>query len=376
MESDGEVIEKLTTRIEHLESEIERHEKNAALSKTLLRISALSFDEQLTIDALYVEVHKELENIIDASNFYIARVMDNGQRLRFSFFKDTYGLRLEHAHDFPVRPYGGGLTEILIDGGETLLLSHDDIAHMNVTGIISPRNNLAESWLGAPLSYNNTAIGAIVVQSYTKRVSFTKADAEIFEFVSHHIAAAIARHENQKLLERSATIDSLTGLLNRAALMDKLRKVAESTSPNLLASVLFIDLDGFKDVNDNFGHELGDKVLQQVALTMQNTVREVDDVSRFGGDEFVILMNRIQDRVDSITVAERLIETFNHPILVDDQSVEIGVSIGIAYAEDGAESAETLLNEADSAMYCAKRNGKSQYRVAGQNHVASDPERG
>jgi len=123
--------------------------------------------------------------------------------------------------------------------------------------------------------------------------------------------------------------------------------------------VLFVDLDGFKAVNDNHGHRTGDEVLRQVARRMSDELREGDFMARLGGDEFVVGIEDVTDEAAAVTLAERLIEAVSHPIKVSDVlAVNVGASVGIALGRGGETDVETLLHEADLAVYRAKASGR------------------
>lgn len=355
----------LISQLISLEHELEKLRKIAAINETLLKISELAHDHSLSIDEFYESVCKVLSSVIDTSNFYIARLKRNGEILSFDFYKDTYGIQFEYEHDFPIRPYGKGLTEMVIDGGKSILLSQNDIEVITSAGLITRRRKkTAHSWLGSPLTFNNEKLGAIVVQSYKSNYTFSKEAKNLFAFVSQHIASAIARYEQKQALKINAKTDSLTGLLNRSAFLDALEEIINARSGLYQSCVLFIDLDGFKAVNDTYGHEIGDEVLVLVSKVITAEIRDIDCVGRFGGDEFVVLMSRLQRKSDAKNAAERILEALNKPILVNNKLVHIGASIGIAYENKRHIAAEELIKDADLAMYRAKKRGKRQYSIA------------
>lgn len=159
--------------------------------------------------------------------------------------------------------------------------------------------------------------------------------------------------------ETQALTDTLTGLKNRRAMDDLLSRLLR-TRANF--SMMHVDLDFFKAVNDTLGHAAGDHVLLEVARIMQEEMRSVDTVARVGGDEFVILINGVDDRNTLKRIAERLIERLRAPIQFGSELCRISGSIGIVVARDyPAPSADLMLGDADAALYASKRNGRGQH---------------
>lgn len=174
------------------------------------------------------------------------------------------------------------------------------------------------------------------------------------------------RKEHEKQLERVAHYDALTGVLNRVLLADRLSQaLARTRRDKRLMAVCYLDLDGFKPVNDSFGHEAGDTVLIEVARRIGETVREEDTVARLGGDEFVVLLVGLSAAEECMASLNRLLVAINRPIKIDGNSVSIGASIGVALYPEDKSDADTLLRHADQAMYSAKRSGKNRYQIFG-----------
>jgi diguanylate cyclase (GGDEF)-like protein len=176
----------------------------------------------------------------------------------------------------------------------------------------------------------------------------------------------VARLESSedKLYEQ-AHHDSLTGLPNQRLLSDRIgQALAHAHRLESRAAILFLDLDRFKNVNDSLGHAMGDALLRAVADRLRALVREEDTVARLGGDEFVILLPDTQHDDDARHVAEKIIAELARPIRVGDQSISVGVSIGIAQYPDDALDAENWLACADRAMYAAKDSGRNTYQFA------------
>jgi diguanylate cyclase (GGDEF)-like protein len=171
------------------------------------------------------------------------------------------------------------------------------------------------------------------------------------------------RRLSEQRMQQMATHDALTGLANRTLLSDRLNQAlaAADRSAHTIA-VLFIDLDHFKQVNDTLGHDVGDAVLRQIADKLSLLLRKSDTLCRLGGDEFVLLLPSIERSVDALLVADKIIAALAEPVRVVDTSFTITPSIGIScYPADGGD-AETLLKNADIAMYRAKENGRNAFQ--------------
>lgn len=153
--------------------------------------------------------------------------------------------------------------------------------------------------------------------------------------------------------------DKLTGLPNRSLLLDRLNQtVAQRARQNRQAALLLLDLDGFKGVNDSFGHSVGDQLLQQVAQRLLKSTRNADTISRYGGDEFIILLPDVEGRKSAMEVAQKIHARFAEPFLIGGHLLAVTACIGIAvYPLDGT-SADELIERADVAMYRAKSHGK------------------
>jgi diguanylate cyclase (GGDEF)-like protein/PAS domain S-box-containing protein len=173
------------------------------------------------------------------------------------------------------------------------------------------------------------------------------------------------RKTAQQQVEYQAYHDSLTGLPNRALFRDRITMgLAHAKRVKRGAAVLFLDIDQFKLVNDTLGHTIGDRLLQVIAARLISCVRGEDTVARMGGDEFTILIAEVGDRRASAVVAQKVLEAVRQPVVVDDHELFVTASVGVAvYPEDG-DDAETLLKNADRAMYRAKDAGRNNYQYA------------
>ena len=159
--------------------------------------------------------------------------------------------------------------------------------------------------------------------------------------------------------------DPLTGLSNRKFFTEQLYESLHGAQhDNLLLGVLFIDLDGFKQVNDTLGHETGDRLLMTIAERLSKSLRASDIVSRLGGDEFTVILRAIPNVQIAAKVAEKILSSIIKPIIVDGDAIRISASIGISVYPYNSQDSETLIKQADAAMYRAKRLGKNRYEFA------------
>lgn len=207
--------------------------------------------------------------------------------------------------------------------------------------------------------------------------------APIHDSDAHVIGTIIVFHDTSethkltKALSWQANHDALTKLPNRTLLKDKLEtSLEEVKKTQTLLTLFFIDLDGFKPVNDEYGHDQGDKVLKIIAQRLLSIIRDNDMVARLGGDEFVITLLSFGD-YDEITKAlERVMATISQPIPVGSANIVLSASIGVSIFPDDHSDADTLLRHADQAMYIAKQKGRNQYHFfdVESNHVTTQKE--
>jgi diguanylate cyclase (GGDEF)-like protein len=172
------------------------------------------------------------------------------------------------------------------------------------------------------------------------------------------------RKQNEERLESAALHDALTGLANRQLLADRVSlAIAQARRNKSAMAVVYLDLDGFKEVNDTLGHDAGDSLLKMVAQRLVASRREVDTVARVGGDEFVIALWQVRGAQDAARVAAKVIKTVSKPYDVGGCTVKITISAGVGIYPAHGKDAPTLLKSADLGLHEAKHSGKNAYRV-------------
>ncbi|HEV2368447.1 MAG TPA: bifunctional diguanylate cyclase/phosphodiesterase, partial [Acidimicrobiales bacterium] len=226
----------------------------------------------------------------------------------------------------------------------------------------------ARDCIVAPLRSEGEVVGTITVADRLGDVStFDEQDLKLFETLANHASVAF---ENGRLVQQlrreaeerryEALHDALTGLPNRSLFIQAADTASRS---GMLGAVMLMDLDRFKEVNDTLGHHNGDQLLREVARRLSAVLRRGDTVARLGGDEFAVLLPNLGEIDEAVQTAHRLVEAVRIPITVDDLSLDVGVSVGIAVAPTHGDDAATLLQRADVAMYEAKaaKTGVSLY---------------
>lgn len=213
------------------------------------------------------------------------------------------------------------------------------------------------------------ALGSVLIRRDGSDMAIEDSAAPIRNHLGEIAGAVIVFHDARQSgavmqeMSHNAQHDFLTGLPNRMLLTERLTQaIGMADRHRKQLALLFLDLDFFKQINDSYGHSVGDHLLQEVAAEIATCVRATDTVSRHGGDEFVILLTEIAERQDAIQVAEKLLARFAAPRTIDGHELRIHLSIGISvYPENGLD-AETLMHNADTAMYNTKGNGRNSYQ--------------
>jgi len=213
-----------------------------------------------------------------------------------------------------------------------------------------------------PIFGPGAVIGVLGVYSLEPR-RFTEEEVSFLRSVANILAIAIERKHAEDQLTRLAQFDTVTGLPNRHLFRDRLgQALVQARRNGWLAGVLFADLDRFKTVNDTFGHAIGDKLLAQVGARLTECVRAGDTVARLSGDEFAVILSSLAKADDAGLVAQKIVQALAAPFALDGHEAYISASIGIALHPADGEDPDTLIKNADTAMYRAKEQGRNCYQ--------------
>jgi diguanylate cyclase (GGDEF)-like protein len=223
--------------------------------------------------------------------------------------------------------------------------------------------------MGAPIREDGRPVGSLVVASYRPGRRYHTSEQETLLTFAEHASLALNDARTVDALHRAvdeathqALHDALTGLPNRALFLDRLEHaLTRAARTDATVSVLFVDIDDFKLVNDGLGHAAGDELLVQVARRLTRCIRGTDTAARLGGDEFAALIENVQDPGAVEETASRILAALSQPIIIDGQTLYAVASIGITTTPE-ADNADELLRQADLALYVAKGAGKNQWR--------------
>ncbi|MGH7729377.1 MAG: diguanylate cyclase domain-containing protein [Vulcanimicrobiaceae bacterium] len=218
----------------------------------------------------------------------------------------------------------------------------------------------AGPFVGTPIVVGGVRVGALCFYRHREdQRPFTRADRDFVRTLGAIVASVLERQQQRRRLDALAFFDALTGLPNRVLLEDRLGRLIASAGRHAgRFAVHFYDLDGFKAINDSFGHSRGDEVLRALARRFESVVRREDTVARLGGDEFVILQPGLGNAADAAVLAERIRAAIAAPIEIGTSQHRLSASAGIALFPDDAREGSTLIARADAALYRVKRAGR------------------
>lgn len=227
------------------------------------------------------------------------------------------------------------------------------------------RRQEVKSLISLPVTREGETHAFVGMDSVLETKSWSEEDIELLNIIANILANVLTPVQIDKETKFKAYNDSLTKLPNRFLFADRVNQaISLSKRTGGFIAIVFIDLDGFKAVNDTIGHRGGDQLLKQVAKNLSEVIRKTDTVARFGGDEFLIMINNIRDYDEIPKIADKIMKVFSDAFTVDGQEFLVTASAGVAIYPSDGEDSETLVKNADTAMYKAKSQGKNQYAIS------------
>ncbi|KJS09836.1 MAG: diguanylate cyclase [Gammaproteobacteria bacterium BRH_c0] len=312
------------------------------------------------LNSLFEAIHRIVADLMHAPGFCIALYDQQSGELSYPYSVDPPPCSATLPNPDP-----STFCAEVIGSGQALLLAPGTAADMPAA-LRELMGNHSRSWLGVPLKSGQGVMGALVVQNHADHGHYSEQDRELLQFVSTQIAAAIERKQLLEGLQRMALYDQLTGLPNRELFHDRIRlALARARREQGQLALLYLDLDRFKVVNDTYGHAAGDLLLEKVARRIEQSVRASDTVARFGGDEFVVLLENCGRAEDVGVIADKIRNALNQPFDLEGQSVTVVPSIGTAFYPRHGDDEKQLLRIADEAMYSAKKAGGNRVQLNG-----------
>jgi len=221
-----------------------------------------------------------------------------------------------------------------------------------------------ESVVALPIEEEDGVFGVLAFQFQSGPRQLSKASLDALKVIGTLVSDGVIRRRSEQEIRFLAYFDELTKLPNRTLFEDRLSQAVQLALRNeVFIGVIFVDLDGFKMINDVMGHTLGDQILKAVAQGIKGRLRKMDTVARFGGDEFVVMAGNIADHHDIHGIVEKIMELFQEPFVIDEHEFFVTASVGVALFPMDGENPEALIKSAGLAMQRAKANGKHQYAL-------------
>ena len=311
-----------------------------------------------TLDELYHSIHLILNELIPAQNFHIALYDRGSDELSFPYFADQLESR-----PAPLKA-GRTLAAYVLRTSRPLSVTPAELEVLVTAGEVERPELKLVGWVGVPLTFKGRTIGVMVVQSHAEALRFGPDETNILSFVSTQVAMAIEHKRAQDEIQQLASTDAMTGLFNRRRFFELAEQEFERTQRyGHSLSILMLDVDNLKTVNDTFGHLAGDLLIQTVGDLCRKELRKIDLVGRYGGDEFVALLPETP-LAKATRVVERLRwRAAQKTLRFEGQAVLVSISIGVAGLDESCLRLENLLSHADQALYEAKQAGKNRVAV-------------
>lgn len=322
-----------------------------ALKKLSINLTS-SLDLPDVLDAVVSEAVRLIENARDVNIF-----LYKNYRLSFGASLDADGVRNKAFS----KPRSNGLTYTVARQGEIIIVE-DMRRHPLFT--TAPKD-WSGSIIGIPLKVGDAVVGVMNLSRRTLG-GFSPSELRLLSLLSDQAAVAISNASLHQMISRQAYSDTLTGLPNRRALDERLEEEVQAARKNNYSfAVIMMDLDGFKDVNDTYGHSIGDDVLRLVFNQMARGVRNTDFLARYGGDELTLILTQ-SDMSSAQIVAEKIVEGMSKLKykLPDGKKLKLGISGGIAIFPVNARNGPDMLRAADTALYQAKKHKRGSFEVA------------
>jgi diguanylate cyclase (GGDEF)-like protein len=343
--------------------------QNLVNNRALLAMLKQQTEELDALKKLSINLTSSLDlpDVLDALVSEAMQLIRNAQDVHIFLYKNgklTFGAALDvngNKNATWSKPRSNGLTYTVARNGETIIVE-DMRTHLLYT-------NAPKDWtgsiIGIPLKVGDAVVGVMNMARSTPG-GFSASELRLLSLLSDQAAVAISNANLHQMISRQAYSDTLTGLPNRRALDERLEHEVQSARRNNYSfAVVMMDLDGFKNVNDTYGHSTGDEVLRLVFNQMARGVRNTDFLARYGGDELTLILTQ-SDMSSARIVTEKILEGMKklNFTLPDKKKLKLGISGGIAIYPVHARNGSDLLRAADAALYQAKKHNRGTFQIA------------
>jgi diguanylate cyclase (GGDEF)-like protein/PAS domain S-box-containing protein len=324
--------------------DITEHKHAERKQRVLYDISeAASAAENL--ETLYQHIHRIIASLLPADLLFVTQYDQANNTLLFPYFSSA----LSKKHEPQALNSESWLSKI-IHLGQAQRLSSADCTLDELNGI-----EAYQKWLGVPLLSHKGTLGALVMARGAGCQRYTERDKDLLQFASTQIALTIERKQAEARLHHLASHDPLTDLPNRMLFQDRFEMALKmARRGQTKVALIYLDLNKFKQVNDNFGHQVGDQLLCEIAIRISGCVRRSDTVARMGGDEFAVLVTNIQPPTSIEAIIENIHKTIERPFELGEFTLKTSASIGVALYPDQGENIQQLIHHADEQMYLSK----------------------
>ena len=345
------------SRLRENDKQVQFQKRISSISTSLVTITSSNFDDKIT------DLLQKSGAYILANRSYLGLFSEDQQIVHFThkWLGDGVTPLLKNSKENQLMSFNWFNSQLLANK----IIFMEDLEKLPPEAIMEKEIMLSQdikSFIAIPISSKDKVIGVLRFDQIKTKKGLRIEDRDLLKVLSNILADAIMKVEVEKEISYLAYYDALTGLPNRTLISNRLEQaIPLARRSEKIIGMIFIDLDGFKSVNDTMGHHLGDQVLKQVADRLSQCISKYDTVARFGGDEFLIMIPEIFHVKDVEEVASTVMKTFNSPIIVSNQEFFLTASAGISVFPVDGQEANILIKNADVAMYSAKNNGKSQY---------------
>lgn len=342
-----------------IKEQMKQQELISEFSKSFLNVNDLNFEDKVT------SLLEQSGKLCEVDRSYLFLFSEDSKTIKYSFEWCSTGIKSvkDDLEKTPVDAFSWWNSEIQ-NGNEIYIPDIEKLSGEAIAGKELLTKHGVKSLLSMPVTNNKKSLGFLGFNTVNNIRQWSEDDFKILRVIATILSDALIKLTAEKEIRRLAYYDDLTGIPNRRLLINRINnEIIISKPSNKIFGIVFIDLDYFKNINDTMGHKSGDELLKQISFRLSESIKMRDTVCRFGGDEYLLLLTNLNQSEDILYVVNKIMESFDNPFLIERQEFYVSISAGIAiYPRDG-EDPETLIKNADLAMYSSKNQGRNRYTL-------------